>query len=298
MKSLSLILCLILTIGYQTTAQAVTDAELEALEKQIEQQEVDEKKKAEQKRKLEAEEKHLAEEKTKRKAKVDQKLAEQEKQLQDEQKRLEAEKKKLEEEKRKVEETRLKSEAEANTKRKSEQKRTSAWASPLDEAGWHLVAHMSNSGGMFDGNGELQPTYSYGSFTSNPLANTQDFQRAFPVDAEEILFITGDFTIWAIAKYRELRTLIDAQGNDFKPNLAFKISVNGVESNAVGNVLSRRHNREDPWISMNGGHYDGINNQRIIWGENNWPEGAFWGGEHPALKNNHQGINVFVRAIH
>jgi hypothetical protein len=28
---------------------------------------------------------------------------------------------------------------------------------PLDDGGWELVAHMSNSGGMFDGNGELMP---------------------------------------------------------------------------------------------------------------------------------------------
>jgi hypothetical protein len=39
MKSLNLIVCLILTVGYHTPVQAVTDAELEALEKQIEQQE-------------------------------------------------------------------------------------------------------------------------------------------------------------------------------------------------------------------------------------------------------------------
>ncbi len=37
MKSLSLIVCLILTVGYLTPVQAVTDAELDALEKQIEQ---------------------------------------------------------------------------------------------------------------------------------------------------------------------------------------------------------------------------------------------------------------------
>jgi len=36
MKSLSLIICLILAVGYLTPVQAVTDAELEALEKQIE----------------------------------------------------------------------------------------------------------------------------------------------------------------------------------------------------------------------------------------------------------------------
>ena len=48
----SLIACLILSVGYLTTVQAVTDAELDALEKQIEQQEVEENLKAEAEAKL------------------------------------------------------------------------------------------------------------------------------------------------------------------------------------------------------------------------------------------------------
>ena len=51
----SLIISLILTVGYLTTVQAVTDAELEALEKQIEQQEAEEKQKAEAEAKRKAE---------------------------------------------------------------------------------------------------------------------------------------------------------------------------------------------------------------------------------------------------
>ncbi len=35
---------------------------------------------------------------------------------------------------------------------------------PLDDSGWELDAHMSNTGGMFDGNGELRPNYSFGIF--------------------------------------------------------------------------------------------------------------------------------------
>jgi hypothetical protein len=164
---------------------------------------------------------------------------------------------------------------------------------PLDDGGWELVAHMSNSGGMFDGNGELMPNYSYGTFVANPVASTPDFQRAFPVVADKILFITGDLSIWGIADYEDLRTLIDARGAvyPFPPNLAFEIGVGGVVSNTTGNVLSRPSVLEDPWITMDGGHYDGINNQRIVWGENNY--GA---GTHQALKNNHGGINVYVKA--
>lgn len=79
-------------VGYLTSVTAVTDAELEALEKQIEQQEAEEKKKAEE------EVKRKAEEKRKAKAEAEKKrLVELEKQLQEEQKQLEDEKKKNEE---------------------------------------------------------------------------------------------------------------------------------------------------------------------------------------------------------
>ena len=82
MKSHSLIISLILMVGYLTPVQAVTDAELEALEQQIEQQEADEQKQteAEAKRKAEAE-------------KLDKKkrLAELEKQRKEELRRLDEE---------------------------------------------------------------------------------------------------------------------------------------------------------------------------------------------------------------
>ena len=163
---------------------------------------------------------------------------------------------------------------------------------PLDDGGWDLVAHMSNSGGMFGGNGELMPGYSFGTFDPNPVASTPDFQRAFPVVADKILFITGDRSVWGIADYGDLRALIDARGSDqFGTNLTFTIGVNGVTYNTIGNVLSRPGVAEDPWISMDGHHNDGIANQRIVWGETNY--GA---GTHQALKNSHGGINVYIKA--
>ena len=105
---------------------------------------------------------------------------------------------------------------------------TATSPNPLDDGGWELVAHMSNSGGMFDGNGELMPNYAYGTFNPNPAASTPDFQRAFPVVADKILFITGDLSIWGIADYGDLRALIDDRGGVFSPNLAFEIGVDGV----------------------------------------------------------------------
>lgn len=168
-------------------------------------------------------------------------------------------------------------------------------SSPLDEAGWHLVAHMSDQAGMFDGNGDLMPGYSFGTFVAEPDASTADFARPFPVQAEEILFITGDRTVWGLTSYADLRALIDARGADFAPNLAFDVGEDGVERATTGNVLSRSFASEDPWISIEGGHFDGIAAELIVWGENDWPpSGAAVG--HTALKNDRGGLDVFVRA--
>ena len=169
------------------------------------------------------------------------------------------------------------------------------WATstnPLNDAGWTLVSHMSNSGGMFDGNGELNSNYSFGNFEASPTATTADFARAFPFQASKILFITGDLSIWGITDYTILRNLIDARGDNFSPNLSFEIGINGVISNTSGNVLSRSGVSEDPWISIEGGHFDGINNQRIVWGESNYSAGT-----HQSLKNNHGGINVYIQMV-
>ena len=83
----SLIISLILTAGHLTSVTAVTDAELEILEKQIEQQEVEEKQKAEAETKRKAEEKRKVEEEVKRKAEKA-RLAELERQRQEEEAKL------------------------------------------------------------------------------------------------------------------------------------------------------------------------------------------------------------------
>ena len=100
----SLIISLILTVSYMSHIHAVTDAELEALEKQIEQLETDEKNQAEaaEKKKAEAAAKRIADQKRKANAEVEQKrLAELEKQRLEEEKRLAEETKKREEEEKK-----------------------------------------------------------------------------------------------------------------------------------------------------------------------------------------------------
>jgi hypothetical protein len=150
--------------------------------------------------------------------------------------------------------------------------------------GWVLVAHMSNEGGMFDIDSDLDPFKSWGTFVDPPLAETADFQHSFSFTNDDIMFRTGDESVWAIADYAELRGLIDAGAGDFAPNLCFETS----DGTTEGNVLMRK-NPEDPWISMNGSHDDGIASERIVWGEANYSAGT-----HQALKNAHGGINVYV----
>jgi hypothetical protein len=100
----SLFACLILTVSQLTLVHAVTDAELEALEKQIEQLEAEEKQQSDaaKKKKAEAEAKYKAEQKRKANAEAEKKrLAEREKQRIEEGKRLAEESEKHEEEEKK-----------------------------------------------------------------------------------------------------------------------------------------------------------------------------------------------------
>ncbi len=99
----SFIISLILMVGYLTQVQAVTDAELEALEKQLEQQEAEEIKQAEaaEKKKVEAAAKRKAEIKRKSEAEAKRKaeearLAELERKRQEEEAKKRAEKEKKE----------------------------------------------------------------------------------------------------------------------------------------------------------------------------------------------------------
>lgn len=109
-----LFISLILSVVYPDTATAVTDAELEALEKQIEQQETDAKKQADANAKRKAE--NDAE--NKRIFNLEKQRQLEQRQLEDDKKKLEEEKKAVEIEKRKVEEAR---QSELDRKRKEEE---------------------------------------------------------------------------------------------------------------------------------------------------------------------------------
>jgi len=105
-----LFICFLLSVFSLTYVAAVTDAELEALEKQIEQQEAEAKRKAEEKRKAKVEAKRKAKEETKRLEEEQKRKVEEEKQLAEQEKRRREEEKRLlaeEEQKRKMEEAKL-----------------------------------------------------------------------------------------------------------------------------------------------------------------------------------------------
>lgn len=164
-----------------------------------------------------------------------------------------------------------------------------ATASPLDTGAWYQVARMSDSdAGVFDGNGELQSDYTFGTYTSeNQIA---DFARSFDVyDGMDIVFITGNGAMWALSDYATLRTTIDARAGTQNVNFRWDTtSLNAGGQDA--NILSRNGAAEDPWISWSGAHSDGVNSTGILWGENDWSAVS----NHGALKNSNGGVNVWV----
>lgn len=165
-------------------------------------------------------------------------------------------------------------------------------ASPLDTGSWLQIARMSNSDfGMFDGNGAFNPAYTFGSFSSS--LQVDDFHRPFSTYAGmSILFITGDQQIWGQTNYAELKGLIDAQSNNFNPNITFNAHFGGTDQTVMGNVLSRAGAPEDPWISLLGGHDQGVATGMILWGESDYPS-----SQHALLKNLHSGVNVYVSQL-
>src|SRR5262245_13837095 len=143
---------------------------------------------------------------------------------------------------------------------------------------------------MFGGNGDLMSSYSFGAFSGDPL-QASDFQIPFDVyPGMQILFITGDQSIWGLTSYSQLRALIDGHDGSMSPNITFDARIGGVEQQTVGNILSLGF-LEDPWIGLQGDHGASIAAALIAWGENDFDDTT---GERAALKNAHLGINVFV----
>jgi hypothetical protein len=166
--SLSVTLCLILTVTYPGFVQAVTDAELEALEKQIEQQEIDEKKQAEatEKKKAETEVKRKAKEK--RKAEVEAKRKQEEEQKH----KVEAEAK------RKAEESRL---SEIERQRQEDENRKKAKEEKRDK----FSQYMENGDSAMD---------------------NKEYEEALRVYTQALVFFPDDFSaISSQSRAREFR---------------------------------------------------------------------------------------------
>jgi hypothetical protein len=63
---------------------------------------------------------------------------------------------------------------------------------------WTQIAYMAPDGNQFNGNGNLQATYSYGT-----VGSSSDWETTFTTYAgQQILFITGDGQYWGIADYQ------------------------------------------------------------------------------------------------
>lgn len=141
---------------------------------------------------------------------------------------------------------------------------------------------------MFDGNGDLRPDYTFGTYTSEN--QTEDFARPFDTyDGMDILFITGNGALWALSDYATLRSTIDTRAGRQDVNFRWdSTSLNSGGQDA--NILSRNGALEDPWLSFSGTHSDGVFLTGILWGENDW-EGS---SQHGTLKNSNGGVNVWV----
>jgi hypothetical protein len=167
---------------------------------------------------------------------------------------------------------------------------------PNDLDGWTMVAHMSGvDGKAFLGNTNLESSKSYNCPTnldpSSVTPTTADFQCSFDDITNirnEVLFVTGDQSIWAKASYEDI-----ARGgvDPLVANTEFQRCVCGKESSITGSILNRPGQLVDPLIAIaDGDNYDGSRAGLMIWGENGNTDHAF-------LRLYHGGVNVYIRPL-
>jgi hypothetical protein len=130
----------------------------------------------------------------------------------------------------------------------------------INQNDWVLVAHMSDTGGMFAGRTKLKADVSFGSFVENPLFETADFQREFPFIPTKIKLVTGNKAHSVIYDWEKFRSVIDTcDASSFNANIDIQYSSD--EENtyhaAQGNILSRCGAAEDPWIDLSDKHCSG-----------------------------------------
>jgi hypothetical protein len=150
-------------------------------------------------------------------------------------------------------------------------------------------------GKAFLGNTNLESTKSYNCPNnldpSSVTPTTADFQCSFDDITNirnEVLFVTGDRSIWAKASYEDI-----ARGGTepFVANTVFQRCICSTESSVTGSILNRADLPEEPWISIaDGDHFSGIRADLMIWGENG-------NTEHASLRANRGGVNVYIRPL-
>lgn len=105
---------------------------------------------------------------------------------------------------------------------------------------------------------------------------------------DEFMFATGDFTRWLICKKSEP---LERKGYNCKKQI-LKSHLND-EPHTM--LWMCRENAEDPWISFKN-HFDD-NRGTMLYGENAWGKhGAGEDQHHLRMKNEHNGLNVWIRA--
>ena len=163
-----------------------------------------------------------------------------------------------------------------------------AAASPLN-ASWTQVGLMQPDGDMFDGNCNLALS---GGCTFD---NGGDYWKSF-ASADQILFITGDGKWWGQALASTISSLVAADARDLAPNLQWiDAGRNGVSIGAaVGNLLMRSSNAEDPWITLEGGHCAN-SCAEMLWAENAWIRS--WSVGHTNVMMAHGGVEVYARSV-
>lgn len=189
----------------------------------------------------------------------------------------------------------------------------------LINEGWNLIAWAQGYGGMFNGNTNLHPDATFGippaDMDNFPLSQS-DFQIPYrhllgPNDpGNDILFITGDHLIWGYMHYESAWTTNGLESQYPFNRLSSQeiccsggnIVVTACQNDGIGVVLNCGHilyrpALEDPWISIaNGDHFTGYNRNHehledlMVWGESNYAND----GSH--LKNNHNGMKVYIRS--
>jgi hypothetical protein len=176
-------------------------------------------------------------------------------------------------------------------------------ASPTGEP-WELVAHMSNLGGMFDGQTKFMPNAAFGLqrpddwYDYTPKANEDDFKWSFNFWPQLIKFVTGDNV--AIFQWQQVWAAIE---NCYIPDQVSGVGVvveymygkisegEFLTINPLGNILSQCGNPNHPMINL--GQQSCVVDAAcptLIWGENDINGTTGW----TDFKNTNEGTNVYI----